>query len=294
MTFSATSGVRPVLLILVLALIPSLVSAQQSTAIQPCSAAQESKKTVAAPECDPPRASTKLVDEGIPDDAQVLKMLEPYRNKVRELDTVIGRLEGELKKDRVGAGSLGYFVTDGMRSEASRKLKMPVLLTITNSGGLRKSLIPAGTLRVRDIFEFLPFENALIVLDMTGAQVLKLLQSVLTGGDAQSGARITYRLNANERPEFVSASFTDANGKEKRIDPEAVYPVVTIDYLYNLKSGNYAILREGRNMRPLGVTLRDATIEYVKALNARGIPVRSNIDNRFTQAGAPAKVEAQK
>jgi 2',3'-cyclic-nucleotide 2'-phosphodiesterase (5'-nucleotidase family) len=292
MIFSATRSVRSVLITFALALTPSIIHGQQTTAIEPCS--QENKKVVATPACDPPDAKRTVIDSGIQDDAEVLKLLEPYRTKVRELDNVIGRLEGELKKGKPGAGSLGYFVSDGLRSEASRRLKTPVVLTITNSGGLRRNAIPEGTLRVQDIFELLPFENALIVLDMTGEQVLKLLQSVLTAGDAQSGARIKYRNKENGRPEFISASFIDANGRETRIDPQAVYSIVTIDYLYNLKSGSYAILREAKNMRPLEVTLRDAIIEYVKALNARGVPVRAALDNRFIEVTTPAEEGAQK
>jgi 2',3'-cyclic-nucleotide 2'-phosphodiesterase (5'-nucleotidase family) len=295
MIFSAPHSVRAFLVVLALALTPSLIHAQQTKAIEPCAPAQESKKIIAPAACDPPNSSRKLVDENIPDDREVLKMLEPYRSKVRELDTVIGRLEGELKKGRVpGAGSMGNFVADGLRSEASRRLKKPVLLTITNNGGMRRSSIPPGTLRVRDLWELLPFENALIVLDMTGAQVQRLLQGVLASGDAQSGARITYRQNPNERAEFISATFIDRDGKQARIDPNAVYSIVTIDYLYDLSSGSYGIFREARNMRPLGLTVRDAMISYVKSLNARGLPVRAAVDDRFKLVGPSAKAEEQK
>ena len=44
-------------------------------------------------------------------------MLVAYSPKVRELDTVIGSLKGELRKGGMGAGSLGNFVSDGMRGK---------------------------------------------------------------------------------------------------------------------------------------------------------------------------------
>ncbi len=40
-----------------------------------------------------------------------------------------------------------------------------------NGGGLRKNDIAAGELRASDIFELLPFENALVALEVTGAQL---------------------------------------------------------------------------------------------------------------------------
>jgi hypothetical protein len=104
---------------------------------------------------------------------------------------------------------------------------------------------------------------------------------VVANRDAQSGARITFRLGKDNRPELVSASFVDPRGREKAIDPKAIYSVVTIDYLYGLGGGRYSILREGRKMKPLGITMRDALLRYVKSQSAAGRPVRARLDGRF-------------
>jgi hypothetical protein len=42
------------------------------------------------------RATEKIVDSAIPDDPSVDKMLEVYSPKVRVLNLVIGKLEGDL------------------------------------------------------------------------------------------------------------------------------------------------------------------------------------------------------
>ncbi|MCM3900393.1 MAG: 5'-nucleotidase C-terminal domain-containing protein, partial [Pyrinomonadaceae bacterium] len=147
------------------------------------------------------RVSEVLVDVSIPDDPALEKMLTPYSAKVRALEVVIGKLEVELKKGPVGGGNLGNFVADGIRVQSSARLGKPVLLAVTNSGGLRKNTIAPGDLKAADIFELLPFENALAEVDLTGEQLLKLLSVVVSGGDALSGARIKYRMNANNRPE---------------------------------------------------------------------------------------------
>ena len=65
------------------------------------------------------------------------------------------------------------------------------------------------------------------------------------------------------------------------IDPKATYTIVTIDYLLNLGSGNYSILQEGKNAKPLGMTLRDAVMDYVKAETAAGRPIKATLDGRF-------------
>jgi 2',3'-cyclic-nucleotide 2'-phosphodiesterase (5'-nucleotidase family) len=244
-----------------------------------------------APAPTPPevhaRVSETVVDASIPDDKAVDKMLEAYAPKVRALDVKIGKLKGELRKGGIGAGSLGNFVTDGIRAEASRKLGKPVVLAVTNGGGLRKSVISEGELREQDIFELLPFENALVAFELTGEQVLELLQVAVSHRDAQSGARIKYRTGSDEVPEPVSVRLL-VDGQQKEIDPKAIYTVVSIDYLMNRRSsapsateGDYSILRAARTIKPIGLTIRDAMINYVKSETAAGREIRPNLDGRF-------------
>ena len=229
----------------------------------------------------PARVTETPVDSSIPNDPSVDKMLVAYSPKVRELEVVVGKLRGELTKSGMGAGSLGNFVADGMRSLASFKLGQPIDLAVMNSGGLRRNTIGEGELRARDIFELLPFENALVTLELTGEQVMKLLGVVVSGREAQSGARITYIIEADKSAELESAKLLDKDGHEREIDPRATYRVVTIDYLIDVGGDRYAILREGKNVRPLGVTLRDAIIAYVKSETAAGREIKPNLDGRF-------------
>jgi 2',3'-cyclic-nucleotide 2'-phosphodiesterase (5'-nucleotidase family) len=222
------------------------------------------------------RVTETPIDASIKDDPAVDQMLVVYGPKVRALDVVIGKLKGELRKGGYGAGSLGNFAADGMRAQASIKLGKPVDLAIMNGGGLRRNTISEGELRARDIFELLPFENALVTLDLTGEQVLRLLGGVVSSREAQSGARITYITKADK-----SAALEAAKLGNKEIDPKATYTVVTIDYLINVGGDRYAILREGKNTRPLGITLRDAMMDYVKAETAAGRDIKPNLDGRF-------------
>ena len=256
----------------------------QGAAIEPC---QAPPKPGTTQQQAGTRASLLPVDESVPADKDVEKMLAPYSEKVRELSKVIGRLESNLSKRGVGGGSLGYFVTDGIRAQAQAKLGKPVTLTIVNTGGLRKNEISAGELRASDIFELLPFENALVALEVTGTQLSQLLQVVPR--DAQAGARIQFKWNDQNRAEFISGKLLDANGKEQDVDPQKMYTVVTIDYLLQVGGGPYAILKEAKSATPLNITLRDAILNYVKSETAAGRPIRSVVDDRFVQIGPGPK-----
>jgi 2',3'-cyclic-nucleotide 2'-phosphodiesterase (5'-nucleotidase family) len=243
------------------------------------------------------RANETLVDASLDNDPAVDKMVAVYSPKVRELDAVIGFLKGDLRKGGAGAGSLGNFVTDGMRIQGSLKLGQPIDVAIVNSGGLRRSAISEGDLHIRDIFELLPFENALVTLELTGEQLTELLNVVTSGREAQSGARVVYFTKPDKTTEIVSVKLRDANKTEIPIDPKATYRVVTIDYLVTRGGDRFGIFQQGKNLKPLGLTLRDSILDYVKAETAAGRQIRPNLDGRFaydrTKSNATEEVSPQ-
>lgn len=273
---------RQLLLLLLLALAGAAPALAQPAAKPQTTPAQTGGADVHA------RVTETLIDSSIADDPAVDKMLAVYAPKVRELDNVIGKLKGELRKGGVGAGSLGNFVADGILAESRAKLGNSVVLAVTNAGGLRgKSAIAEGDLRQRDIFELLPFENALVEFDLTGAQVLTLLKQVVSHRDAQAGARIKYVNDASNRPQLASARLL-IDGQEKEIDRAATYRVVSIDYLWKRSAtlpsdteGNYSVLSQAKKIEPSGLTIRDAIIHYVKTETAAGRDIKSNLDGRF-------------
>jgi len=282
--------IHPALVLLVLLIASPLLYAQ-SAPIEPCPATPATKPpsvTSGTPKKVSAKASETIIDSSIADDPDIEKLLRPYSDKVRALSVAIGRLEGEMKKGAVGAGTLGQFVTDAMLAETRKRTGKNIVLALTNAGGLRKNEIAPGQLHASDIFELLPFENELITLDVTGAQLRKLGE--LTTRNAQAGARVQFRWNDQNRTEVIETKLLDPNGGEIEIDNSRTYTIVTIDYLYKLNSGSYAILQEGKNLQSLNLTIRDAVVDYVKAETAAGRPIRGQLDNRFVQVGpGPSK-----
>ena len=262
-------------------LLVSFLVVDPANAQQPAPAASPNPSTSSAPRDVKAHVTETLIDSSIPDDPAVDQMLAAYTPKVRALDTVIGRLKGELKKGGMGGGSLGNFVADGMRAQASARLGKRIDLAIMNGGGLRRNTISEGELRARDIFELLPFENALVTLDLSGEQVLKLLGVVVSGREAQSGARLTYMIKADKSSQLETAMLRDEQGRDQEIDPKATYTIVTIDYLVNVGGERYSVLREGRNTKPVGITLRDAIMDYVKSETAAAREIKPRLDERF-------------
>ena len=239
------------------------------------------------------RASENAIDASIPDDPAVDAAIAPYSAKVRELNVPIGKLVGVLKKGGMGGGSLGNFVADALRNRAEARLGKPVLLAVLNSSGMRKNQIPEGDLSTSDIYELLPFENALVTLDFTGEQLRRFLNVIVERRDAQAGAQIVYRNNKElKKNEIVSVKLRNASGAEMEIDPKMTYTIVTIDYLVK-RGGDYSVLQEAVNVKPLSLTMRDAVLDYVKSEAAAGRSVRAMLDGRFRYDRSTATTETE-
>jgi 2',3'-cyclic-nucleotide 2'-phosphodiesterase (5'-nucleotidase family) len=103
-----------------------------------------------------------------------------------------------------------------------------------------------------------------------------LLGVIVTSREAQSGARVTYVIKADKSFQLESAKLGD-----QAIDPSAMYTIVTIDYLVSVGGERYGVLREGKNTKALGITLRDALMNYVKTETAAGRDIKPNLDGRF-------------
>lgn len=258
-------------------------AAQPVASPAPATGAKASAQTTSQPPAPldiKVKASEREIDESVTADPSVEALITPYSAKVHELEKPIGKLAADLKRGGMGGGSLGNFVADALRDRAQAKLGKPVLLAVINSSGLRKSSITAGDISTSDIYQLLPFENALVTLDLTGEQLRRFLDVTVARRNAQAGARILYRSNPEtKQSEIVTVKLGEA-GAEREIDPKAMYTIVTIDYLVK-RGGDYAVLQEGKNERELGLTMRDAVIDYVKAETAAGRTLRANLDGRF-------------
>ena len=227
-----------------------------------------------------------LIDDQLAEDAATKAAIEPYAAKVRELAQPIGQLSEDMKKFGVGGGTLGNLVTDAMRRQAAVELGHPVILAVTNSSGLRKNEIKAGPLSTMDIYELLPFENALVTLDLTGEQLRRFLDIVVARRDAQAGARILYRPDAAKKNIIVTVSLENADKTGVEINPASIYTIVTIDYLVK-RGGSYALLQEGKNLKPLKLTLRDTVLAYIRGETAAGRAISAARDGRFHYDNSP-------
>ena len=186
-------------------------------------------------------------------DEDVTELLDSFRDVAEEgMDEVIGEATEEIP--RGGAEHpLGRLVADAIlwRSDAD--------VSLMNRGGIRAA-IPRGPITPRIVYEALPFEEDLYVFELTGAELLEVLETGMKGRrrDMQLGGATAIRNQA-----------LDDMGKIEElvvggvpVDSTQVYRFVTTGYL---ASGNvgYEILTEHTPLNT-GCTLFSSVVDYIR------------------------------
>ncbi len=216
------------------------------------------------------------IDSTITADPSLEAFIAPYREKLdKTMNVVIGYAAEDFKKGKPDA-PLNDLVADFMLSQANLISKAPIDAALTNVGGLRVS-IPKGPITLEKIYELMPFENELVSLEMTGAQMQELARQIgAVGGECVAGMRM----------EFLDKRLAKFTIGGKSVDPAKTYYLVTSDYLASPGREKLEILGQVPKTF-LGMKLREAILNGIKAFEAEGKQVTPGPDSRIVFRESP-------
>jgi 2',3'-cyclic-nucleotide 2'-phosphodiesterase (5'-nucleotidase family) len=196
------------------------------------------------------KMSSKLIEaRGVSPDPEALKVVEPYRAKVeQQMQTVLGEATSSFSRIVEEGGALLNLVTDAYRARTGTQI------ALANPGGVRTSL-PAGPITYGKIFEILPFENSIVTMKITGAQ---LKRSLAVRHTAVSGIRVVFDLRRPKGDQLVSANLDDGSP----ILDTATYTVTINDFM-QAGGDDYVEFANGTDVKDEGLRLRDVVRDYV-------------------------------
>jgi 5'-nucleotidase len=208
-----------------------------------------------------------------PDDG-VEALLEPYRAGVEAMKVEpIGTVEVTLDNTRIPepfaagetpTGSYAAFVV----SQAFRDTNPAIDVAIQNAGGVRTQFL-SGAFTVGDAIAALPFSNTIVMLDMSGASIVKVLNQAAhyalnTGSTGAfpyaAGLRYDVDLGGAEDEVILNVEVQDRDtGAWSPIDPQRVYTVATNSFTA-LGRDNYLEFATVREANP--AAFEDTYINY--------------------------------
>jgi 2',3'-cyclic-nucleotide 2'-phosphodiesterase (5'-nucleotidase family) len=200
------------------------------------------------------------------------KFLSPYKAGVDTLmQVVIGRTDIPLSKAQPES-LLGNFVADAQLAAAKKK-DSRVVASVANYGGIRLSYIAPGPITRRTLYELMPFENLITIVEVPGAVVKQFCDHMAKAkGWPVSG--ISYTLK-DQKAEDVMINGTAVND-------HILYKIAVSDYIAN--GGDHCDFLADLNKKPTTILVRDALVDYVAQSEMQNKPLHPVLEKRVRYA----------
>src|SRR5262245_8181960 len=200
--------------------------------------------------------ATLIAVKNVRPDPNIIKVLVPFSDKVKvKMAEIIGEATDDLTYSRTVESPLANIVADAFREKEKTQI------AIQNIGGVRTK-ITKGKITWGNAFEVLPFQNTLITLKLTGAQLKKTFERGLVptvGMIALSGVRVQLDRIRPPGQRVVSAMLLDGTA----IDDAKLYTVTTNDFVVAGGDG-FTEFANGTDIVDHGIVLRDVFVDYIR------------------------------
>ncbi len=168
-------------------------------------------------------------DSAAPDTATAAWLASLHAQADSVASAPVAALKVPLEHTR-GQNALGNLIADANRNAARADFGL------VNNGGIRGDL-PAGVVTWGELYEVEPFQNAIVRMQLSGAEVRRLMEQIVASGRPAfhiSGARVVWDSTrpAGRRVREIRL----VTGR--RLDDRSVYTVGLADYLAGERAGS--------------------------------------------------------
>jgi 5'-nucleotidase len=208
-----------------------------------------------------------------PPDRKMKALVKDMEKDVRKLDRKIGTLQTDWVNRRGQPSNLAQWAVDAMLTQARAKISDRINIAVINEGNLRKSM-PRGPIRERDIWEICPFENPMLVFQVSGEELIQAVQKQLvaprefltwSGLEMQADSGRIVSLKANGYP----------------VEPASEYTVAATGYIWQQIDSYLGLAQDDRPIFYLpGIMQRQLLIDAVLAQKVISTPTDERWDVR--------------
>lgn len=208
-------------------------------------------------------------------DQEITAIIKPYKDAIQtEMDSVLAYApQSHTKKDSKLNTAIGNMMADAVFEMTAPVFKKragyPFNAVLLNYGGIRSTL-NKGDITTRTAYELMPFENEVVVVELSGKQIMQMLD-YLKNGTAHpiSGMEITLTTEGDIKKALIQG---------QSIAEDETYFIATNDYLKNGGDG-MDFFANPVSVLTLDYKIRNVLIDYFKKHDTIA-PIQ---DNRFTR-----------
>jgi len=205
-------------------------------------------------------------------DAAQTQLIAGYEKVAAPLiNRVVGSIVEAISRDAnpAGATPMGELVADAQLAATAAPHQGGAQIAFMNTGGVRQAFTfkPGGTVTYGDVFSVQPFNNNLITMTLSGAQIHRVLESQWRSANGHPiylyvSQGFSYSWDAS-KPPGSRVAFESIKLKGQPLDPNANYRV-TVNAFVAAGGDGFKIFTEGK--APLvGIMDSDALALYMQA-----------------------------
>lgn len=215
------------------------------------------------------------------DDPETAAKLAPYKSGVEEMQKLVVAKVSEplLHIRKPGRHSSGADLPEGSQIAPvicesmlwkANSSNLNVEIAVLNGGGVRMDLAE-GNLTVATVNELLPFQNRLILIELSGKELKNAIETGLADSDG-SGGGFTYAagmryeadLKRSAGGRLIKVEVSDSSGKWKPVKDASKYRVITNSYLASGGNGYESFKNAAGYRYDTGYSDAEAFMEYAK------------------------------
>ncbi len=199
--------------------------------------------------------------------AEMAAFVSRQEMRVEELlGEQIGTLHSDWVRVFAGESNIGNWLTAQVRNQLNTDL------ALWNSGGIRKDLM-AGPITLRDAWEIAPFGNEMLLVELSGSELLETYQAILRG-EFEFLQFDGMRARFNDDHALVGFDLPEGAMKEDQL-----YRVAISDYVWSkvsafpwLQAREHSVIHSGRIDRDIVIQALRQNPEAVSSIDGRWNP----------------------
>lgn len=187
-------------------------------------------------------------------DPEMAQQLNSYRDTLNQvMDRKVATVTDTLQFGKPEA-ALNNHIADALRFQAASTTRQFVHIGVIGEESFKIYFLP-GELTLGDVYEFMPYDNHLVILTLTGEQVLTLIEQVAEmGGAPISGVRFRIDESGNPKSILVNAEV---------IDMDAEYLVATSSWAAG-GGDKFPALWDAKDRLDLDLSIQDVYVNYFR------------------------------
>ena len=215
------------------------------------------------------------INQDILSDSSIVKFYLPFKKNLEESlmnKPISYSFDTYKKNDGELNSTLSNMFADATFEMSNERFKEisgnNIDIVLLNNGGIR-SIISKGNISEKTAFELMPFENSIVVLELSGKSINKMINYLREVKLQHPVKGLEIKLNNDY-------SLNNANINGKKININKNYYVATTDYLLDGGDKMY-FLGETTKTTDINYKMRDVLIDYFK----KNDTIKLATDNRF-------------